>query len=301
MTSFYDVPSADDLWAVAEKADDAGFKSLWATEGILRPGTQFDALSVMAGVAARTRYAKIGVGVIVLPLRNPVFLAHAVATMDHLSGGRLILGIGLGAFQNEYEAAGVPFGERGERADEIIEIMRMLWAGSPVTYEGKFFRLKELDLKPKPLQKHVPLWIGGRTEAAFRRAAKYGDGWLDNSPFATPEEFGSRTMRIEELSKNHGRHPDVVEPGLDLYVNLNRDVNRAQQEAMSYLNNFYGPVYGSRNRSIENVGAFGSRSTIVSKIEEYAGSGAKMVCLCPATDQILKQVDLYVKEILPSF
>jgi alkanesulfonate monooxygenase SsuD/methylene tetrahydromethanopterin reductase-like flavin-dependent oxidoreductase (luciferase family) len=209
--------------------------------------------------------------------------------------------VGVGAFRSEFDVVGAPFGEKGARADEGIEVMRRLWAGRPVTFRGRFFTLKEARLDPPPVQQPPPIWVGGRSPGALRRAARYGDGWLDNSPFATPREFGLRLARIRELSGRYSGSSRSVEAGVFLYVNLDDEVGRAEAGAAAHLSHLYGPVDGSPTRPVREVGAFGSRSVVVKRIEEHADQGAEMVCLCPATRDPVGQMERCVAEVLPSF
>src|SRR5205085_4271907 len=130
-------------------------------------------------VAAYSSTLKFGPSVLAVPLRNPVLLAKELATLDYLSHGRLLPAVGLGSDLAEYAALGVPPEDRGARADEAIEVMRLLWREERVTYDGRFYSLHDVSIVPRPVQKPCPpIWIGGRTKAAQRRVGRVGDGWL---------------------------------------------------------------------------------------------------------------------------
>src|SRR5256886_2429730 len=142
----------------------------------------------MAAVAARTRRLKFGPSVLVAPFRAPVLAARQLAMLDYLSGGRALPAVGIGVEQErEFRAAGVPFKERGRRTDEAIRIMRRCWAEDEVTHEGEFWKLERVTVLPKPVQQPIPVWIGGNSEAAMRRAGRLGDGWIPS--FIAPEPF----------------------------------------------------------------------------------------------------------------
>ncbi|MBS0549223.1 MAG: LLM class F420-dependent oxidoreductase [Proteobacteria bacterium] len=132
-------------------------------------------ISAMAAVTTRLRFMT---GVIILPLRNPLVLAKQVATLDHMSGGRIELGIGVGWLKEEFEALGVPFARRGKRSDEYIAAMRALWAGDAASFAGEFVSFQEVSSNPKPVRGTVPIVIGGHSEAAAKRAGRLGDGFF---------------------------------------------------------------------------------------------------------------------------
>src|SRR5512145_473115 len=145
-------------------------------------------MTTMAAVAARTRRLKFGPSVLVAPFRSPVLAAHELAMVDYLSGGRLLPAVGVGVEQErEFRAAGVPFKERGRRTDEAIAVLRRCWAEDEVTFAGEFWHLERVSVLPRPVQQPLPLWIGGNSEAAMRRAGRLGDGWIPS--FITPEQF----------------------------------------------------------------------------------------------------------------
>ena len=198
-------PDPEEAVALAQAAEQAGFESLWAPEHVIesrredatpyrgttsgsmqrlsRRGGIPDPLIWFAYVAAATTTIRFGTGVLILPEHQPVVLAKTAATLDHLSGGRLMLGIGVGELPEEYGAVGMEFGNRGRRMDEYIEAMRTLWREDVATYRGEYVRFDQVECRPWPPRRAIPLLIGGDSPAAIRRAAKYGDGYF---PFVFP-------------------------------------------------------------------------------------------------------------------
>jgi len=175
------------LVGLASEAEDLGFDSVWVHDHVFNVGHVFDRigdkpyyepLTLLSFVAARTTRVRLGTSVLVLPYHNPIRLAKTAATLDVLSGGRLILGVGVGAIENEMQAMGTPFSERGAFTDEAIAVMRTLWTEEDPRYDGKYSRFESMKFSPKPLQKpSIPIVIGGVSRAAIRRAARLGDGW----------------------------------------------------------------------------------------------------------------------------
>jgi probable F420-dependent oxidoreductase len=184
---------------LAQAAEAAGFESIWTVEHTVVPGSYGstypyaggakmaggndaiplpDPLIWMAYVAAATRKIRLATGIMILPQHNPVVVAKQVATLDHLSGGRILLGIGVGWLKEEFEALGVPFDERGPRTDEYIAILRELWSADKPTFDGRFYRFKDAYCRPQPVGKHVPIIVGGHSLAAARRAGRLGDGFF---------------------------------------------------------------------------------------------------------------------------
>jgi alkanesulfonate monooxygenase len=168
-----------------------------------------------------TRTIKLGTMVLVLPLRNPVYVAKEWATLDLLSGGRSLLGIGVGWHEREFALMGVPYRERGRRMDECIEAVTALWSGDNVTYEGQYYRFRDLTIDPKPLQRpHPPIWIGGGTQPSekvyaqtvtnidpvLRRIAKYADTWVPHSS-ATPDMVRGDWDKLQRCARASGRDP----------------------------------------------------------------------------------------------
>jgi len=200
--------NADDQVKAAKIAEESGYDSVWTDDHIIVPkrfekeyGFMNEALMTLAYIAARTEKVKLGTSVIVVPQRNPILLAKQIATLDTLSKGRAILGVGVGWMEDEFKllGAGDKFGNRGVFLDESIELMRELWTKSPANFKGRFFDIKEGVFLPKP-EKPIPIWIGGMSDAAVTRAAKLGDVY--HPLWTTPEGLEKRVRKLRELGSN---------------------------------------------------------------------------------------------------
>ncbi len=211
------------------RAEDLGFDCAVSIDHLLLTPpayacTWLEPLSLLSALAGVTRTMKLGTMVLVLPLRNPAYFAKEWATLDLLSGGRSILGIGVGWHEEEFALMGVPYKERGARMNEAIEVVKALWAGDNVTYEGKYYRVRNLTIDPKPAQKpHPPIWIGGGTQPSekvyaqtvtnidpvLRRIAKYADTWVPHSS-STPEMVKGDWEKVQQFARELGRDPKRI-------------------------------------------------------------------------------------------
>lgn len=227
-------PDPDRAVALAKLAEEAGFDSLWAPEHIVVPaeyeplyeasadgtlnrlgsrGGVPDPLIWFSFVASHTSRIKFGTGVMLLTERNPVHTAKEAATLDFLSQGRLMLGIGVGWCKEEYDALGVPWANRGARLDEYIDAVRALWLEPQATYQGKFVNFRKAQSEPKPFNGTIPLHIGGTSEPAARRAGRTGDGFFpaifptENVYTLLPQLLGW----VRESAREYGRDPDKIE------------------------------------------------------------------------------------------
>lgn len=175
---------------VAKAAEAAGFESVWTGEHIVLPDPQappsplppsyplLDPAVALSFIAAHTRTIKLGTGIIILPQRNPLVLAKELASVDVVSGGRLIFGLGIGYLKAEFDALGIPFQQKGPRSMEYLQAMQAVWTQEQPAYKGRFVSFSAIQAKPQPVQKpHPPVVIGGHTKEAFRRAVQYGNGW----------------------------------------------------------------------------------------------------------------------------
>lgn len=207
-----------DVVRIAARAEELGYDSVWASDHVFnvsyvheRIGRRpyYDPLTILAFAAARTERIALGTSVLVLPYHNPMRLAKQAATLDHLSGGRLTLGIGVGVINTELEAMGVPFAERGAYTDEAIAIMRTLWQDDNPRHQGRFFRFSDVAFSPRPAHPDgIPLLIGGVSRAAIRRAARVGNGWHPTA--MPPEELAQGIRYLAEQAERVGRDPASI-------------------------------------------------------------------------------------------
>jgi probable F420-dependent oxidoreductase len=184
---------------LAERVEGLGFDSIWTPDHLSFTQPILDPFTVLGIYAARTRRISLGTGVFLLPLRHPALVAKQAASLDWLCGGRFVLGIGVGGeFPREFEAAGVPLRERGARTNEAIPILRALWAGEVPPGDGRFFEVPPTPIEPAPTRgSNLPIWVGGRSEAALRRAAHLADGYIGY--LVDADGFRKRMSRIREM------------------------------------------------------------------------------------------------------
>jgi probable F420-dependent oxidoreductase len=285
------------LWKLTDLCETSGIDSLWLSDRLSSPVPVLEPLTTLAAVAARTKRIKFGPSVLVLPFRAPVVVAKELATIDYLSGGRLLPAVGVGVeLPREFEAAGVPFKERGRRTDEAIGIIRRLWLEDEVTFHGEFYRLERVTVLPKPVQTPPPIWIGGKSEAAQRRAGRLGDGWIPS--FITPEEFGRGVERVQCHAKEAGRQVPADHFGALIYYALADSAERGWRLAEPYI-----PRGRVDEATLRAAAAFGPPDLVARKLDEYvAGGGSKFVLrpLCPP-ELMLEHLQRLAEEIIPAF
>jgi len=204
------------ILANVRHAEALGFASAWVTDHIIVPRTMdliyrdnmLEPVALLSHVAALVPRVKLGTSVLILPYRHPVVLAKMLATIDHLSGGRLIVGVGGGWMTEEFAALGTPFPERGKMSDEYLRLMREMWTHETVSFGGKYTAFQDMQVSPLPVQPHLPIWVGGISARARRRAAELGDGW--HATALTPEAFAEGARHLKGLWKKAGRTGEPV-------------------------------------------------------------------------------------------
>ena len=247
--------SRQTLVDAAQKAEAMGYDSLWLGDHIVVPWS-FDSrypynddgafpvtprdnvlepLTVLAYLAAHTQRIKLGVGVMVLPYRHPVYAAKVATTLDYLSQGRFILGVGAGWLEGEFEALGASFPDRGDVSDEQLAIIQELWGKEKPRFEGRFYKFDETGFYPKPVQKpRIPIWVGGNKGRARSRAAIYGDAWYPAiMPLVDPPKLASMFDDVREKAKKAGRDPDEINLTAFLSVDLQNPPTAPEGEAIT--------------------------------------------------------------------
>ncbi|MEW6145541.1 MAG: LLM class F420-dependent oxidoreductase [Thermodesulfobacteriota bacterium] len=275
----------EQILEASELAEELGYDSLWVSDHVVIPSshkvfgdTFHDPLVILAYIAAKTDKIELGTSVIILPYRNPLVLGKMVSTLDTLSRGRVILGVGAGWLEEEFDALGVSFKERGKITDEYIEILKELWTSENPEYRGDYHAFSNIKFLPKPLSKpYPPIWVGGMSPRAVERAALYGDGW---HPFGlTPGEFREKAEYLRSILP-----PDKK----DMFVmSLRRNIEINEEREFSPDDTLRG-----------------GKEKITKGIREYMDAGVEhLILYILAGDYkgILKTLRVFAGEIRPGF
>ena len=276
-------PEAAPLLALAERAEGLGFDSIWVGDSLLaRP--RHDPMTLLAAAAARTKKAELGTAVLLPALRNPVLLAHQIATLDQVSEGRLILGVGFASdrpnIRAEFAAAGVPFEKRVGRMMEGLRLCKALWTGNAVDWDGRWHVAGGV-LAPTPHRPGgPPLWIGGNLPASLERAGKWFDGWFPNAP--DHAAYAAHWGQIRAIAEAAGRDPATMTGAIYLTVSLDADPARADTRLNAFLEGYYGqPAEVLRRRQVCYAGPAGG---VAAWLAGYAQAGASHLVLRFAGD-----------------
>jgi len=260
---------------VAQRADALGFHDLWVTENALDHVFSFDPMVILTYAAAVTTSIRVGVAVAVLPVHSPIRMAHQVATLDYVSGGRAILGVGLGR-DHHYAEFQIPRERRVLRFREGIEVIKALWTEPKVTYRGQIFQVEGRTMMLKPVQKpHPPIWLGGDHPDAVRRAVHLGDGWMGSGGSSKAVFARSVPVLRAELEKV-GRDPASfpISKRLFLSVHERADVARAE------LHRWFTTVYHNPEGT-DASGVHGTPEQVRERLEELVALGANHLLLNP--------------------
>jgi probable F420-dependent oxidoreductase len=291
------LPSIDVMRELVALIEECGFDSLWAGDHISFPVAILDPLLQLAQAAVVSRRLLFGTSVYLLPLRHPGPVAKQVATLDHLTEGRLIFGVGVGGeFPKEYEVCGVPLKERGARLSEAIPIMRKLWSGAPASHGGgRYPPFDGVAMQPPPRQAGgPPIWCGGRSEAALRRTGRLGDGWL--AYVVTPEMYGAGLKKIAAAARE--RSLTRFGSGLLLFTRLDHTYEQALEAATITLSQRYAMDF---RRAVERYAAIGRPEQVAESIRVFFAVGVRHVLLDfvgPYEDRH-EQIQWFARDVLP--
>ncbi len=296
--------SPESLRSLAQRSEDLGFDSIWVSDHIILPRqvesfypyaadgvatfkpdeSYYEPLAALNFLAGCTQRVRLGTHVLILPYRNPVLTAKILATLDVLSGGRVILGAGVGWMEEEFQALGLDtFHERGAVTDEYIQLYKELWTKDEPVFNGKYYQISGSGFQPKPVQKpHPPIWIGGHTGPAIRRAAKYGDGWmpigLRPPAILEPEELAEKIARLRTLTVQAGRPENAVD------VTFSTDV-------------IFDKSAGPSRRMVS-----GRPEQIAADLRQYQDLGVKNFILtfpAQAASEMQESMEQFSREVMP--
>lgn len=292
-------PRVELNWEMALTAEELGLDSVWVGDSITSK-PRLEALTTMAAVAARTKRVRIGTAVMLTALRHPVHLAHQVATVDLISNGRVLLGVGAGRGDNamyvkEHAAVGVPIKERAARMEEGLNALRALWTQPSVTSDGPYYPLDEIALEPKPVQQPVPFWVSSNLiRQGLQRVARIGDAWITN--ITSPEGFHDCWQQILQFGQDIGRDVSSLPRCLYISVNLN-EKNEAMREGGQFMMDYYGRPYEAVSSQLLCV--FGPPKETVDTILRYKERGATYFIVRFASPNQISQMETFTREVLP--
>lgn len=291
--------SVDLLHSIADSAKEAGFSSLWVTDHIAFFDPWLDCMMLLASVAGRAKELglTIATGVIGLPLRHPVAMAQSFATLDILSGGNLIAGVGEGSTKSDFDALGIPFQKRRKMLDEGIVALRALLSGTKVSYRGSYYSFENVTVSPPSIQKPCPpIWLSSwGAPAGMRRVARLSDGWVASALHSTPEAFLAAKQLLDSALGETGKNPETFPNAVDtMFMYIDRDGTRARQTAGPIIEKSAGVPFdpGSGHYLVGDYQECGAI------LDRWREAGAKQICVWPLLDP-LGQIKQFGEHLYP--
>lgn len=301
MRNFQAYPELPDAGALIEygvRMEELGYESVWVWDHILLGVDPhfpiIESLSLLTAVAARTSTIKLGTGILVLPLRNPLVLAKQLSSIDQISNGRLVLGMASGWYKREFDAVGIDFAKRGKIMDRNLEIMTRLWQEDMVRGEYPPHNLRNSVMFPKPVQTPRPtILIGGYVDRVLKRAAVAGDGWL--TYFYTPEGFTKSWNKVRTFAEEAGKDPDSLENCNQLPIMVGK-----REEVAGPMDQWLHTEwdFASWSDSTPESAITGSVEECVEQLQTHIDAGVQKIIFVPYRYEI-EQVEIIAKEIIP--
>lgn len=292
----------DTLMEAARSAEAQGFDAVWSADRVVTPwqihtpypyseNHEFivppdrpflDSMTCLAFLAACTEKITLGISVLVLPYRHPLYWARVAVSIERLSKGRLIMGVGIGWMEEEFAALGIPFKERGRMVDEQLEIVSRLWSEEHISYQGRFYQIEDVAFYPKPIQQpRIPIWVGGEGAQAQRRAAKYGDAWFPYFVTITPGELQAGYANVSRLAAEAGRDPAQVRLTCCRPIEVTRDPVPQDDSTLR-----------------------GTPEQLVEALQVYQQIGVDHLALqfmVPRWPERVEQIERFAREVMPHF
>lgn len=291
-----------EMWRQAADAERAGYDDIWLGDSITTlERARGDCLTLMAALAMATRTVGIGTVPLLMSLRQPVTLAHALATIDVIANGRLRIGASPGPvapyIARQFEACGVPASEKAGRLSETIDLCRRLWTENKVTHRGRYFRLDDEGILPKPIQKPaIPIWLAtgsGTVGPALRRVARLADGWISTGP--TPAAFGESRAAIARLASEYGRAAPLDPSLLFAAIRIGPDGTRARDEGWAWMEAFFRRPRARLAGSYTPI--FGTVEECIAELRAYAQAGMTGLIARICADEIDAQTELLLGRV----
>jgi probable F420-dependent oxidoreductase len=298
-TAYPEMPDAKALVDYGVKMEELGYDSLWAWDHLLlgvEPSFPIiEALTLLTALAMRTRKIKLGTGVLVLPMRNPVVLAKQLSAIDLLSDGRLVIGVATGWYKREFDAVGVPFERRGKIMEENLEILTRLFTEDKVEGEWSYHKIPAGVMYPKPVQKpRPPILIGGYVDRVLKRAAEKADGWL--TYFYTPESFARAWGKIRHFARAAGRNPDALLNAAQLPIMIGKSRAAIEGTMMDWLGKEWD--YAAWSESTRDSAILGTADECVEQLKRHLAAGVQKIIFVPYKYD-MAQIEIIAREIIP--
>jgi probable F420-dependent oxidoreductase len=275
----------------AKRCEAMGLHSIWTIDRIAYDN--LEPLTMLASAAGATNKIRLGTSVLLGNTRHPAHLAKIIATLDFISNGRVTLGLGFGSRENDYKAVEIPFEHRGSRAVEQVQLVKRLWTEDNVTYKGKFYKVEELTIGPRPIQKpHPPIWTGGSAEVALKRAGTWANGFICGSS-AIPD-FSTTWEKVAGYARAAGRNPNEITKAGLTFMAINDDHAKAVKIVEDYVMRYYGRL----RVDVANTSLVGSGTAVAERIEAFLSRGLDTLIIGVA-DPDPRQLDLFGETVLP--
>jgi probable F420-dependent oxidoreductase len=275
------------------RAEALGYEGLWVQEQILDDVPLLEPVTLLTYAAALTSKPHLGTSVLITVIRNPVQLAKSLATLDQLSNGRIIVGVGVGGPHIPEAVFGVSSERRGRRFVEGLQVMKALWTQPRASMSGEFWRFADVAMEPKPAQKpHPPLWFGARDTVALRRAARLGDGWM-GAGSSSSADFIQQSELLRRFLDEERRDPATFAISKRVYLAIDNDRARAEGRLRAW--------FGTRYKNAEmasRVSIWGNRAECVDKLGELVRAGARHLLLNPVFDE-MEHMELLASDVIP--
>lgn len=283
-------------WRWVDYCENGNVDSIWQTDRLVSKEPMLECLATMAALAGHTEKIRFGMNVASIAIRDPLLTAKQCATIDLLSDGRLLPAFGLGsAFSLDYKATGIPTKRRGKKADEALELIGRLWTEDDVCFEGEFFNYQGACISPKPANGNMPLWIGGSSEVAMKRTAKYGTGWIGG--IDTPEQSKIVVAGIKQALTETGRSIDEDHYGASFLFRFGNETDDIVSRTSEGLK---ARLKDKPNRYF----VAGDAGDMIRRIREFIDAGCSKFVMLPmasGTDDMMNQTRHFIEEVLPEF
>lgn len=317
----YPVPfiAADDLVTIAKHAEALGYHSVWGndhmtTQSYVRKEFKqspnfWEPLITYAHLAAHTTNLRFGTGMLITPMRRDiVVVAKQIATLDHLSKGRFMLGFGVGAYREEFEALHPDWDvHRGDLMEESIQVLKKLFMQDTVSWAGEYYHIENVDMFPKPFQESLPIYIGGNSPHATRRAAMYGDGWL---PAGMPvEDISERVAQFKQLVEEQGRSYQEMDVAMQLMAYIGKTHEEAvmrfkdSQMYQHLISLSQSTLKDQKGAKHEETNLIGTADEVIEKARRFEDAGVKHLCgtyfCAESISELLDQMQIFAEEVIP--